>query len=674
MDKKKEFAKSKKKKKFAFSNATKGKKIADSNEPIIKGTLMKHKKGFGFVVPEEETDNDIFISKDDMNNAMNGDTVSVRVTGSGTGTDKREGIIETIVKRNITEIVGTFDSSSNFGFVIPDDKRQNDDVFIKKKDFKGAKKGDKVVVTISKYPEKGHKAEGVISEIISRYGEIGGDIKALIRSYNLIKTFPSSVNAEATAISKKETTTEAAKRVRLSERKIITVDGADAKDLDDAISLSRLPNGNYLLGVHIADVSHYVSEGGHLDKEALKRSNSVYLIDQVIPMLPTILSNGVCSLNEKVDRLTLSIDMEINSQGKVVNHTIYESVINSSARMVYSDVSDIIENKSVDLISKYASIYEEILLMDELALVLRKKRNDRGSLDFDFDEAYITLNNEGIPISIEIAERRVANKIIEEFMLLANETVAEHFYRLEIPFVYRIHEKPALEKMEEFQTFVRGFGITLKGSPENIHPKDLSEVLKKVENQSYEHVVNTIMLRSMKKAFYGVDCEGHFGLGVKFYCHFTSPIRRYPDLMIHRIIKESIKGKLSEARIKSLRIKAIEASSIASATERKAQELEREVEKLKKAEYMSKHIGETFEGVISGVSNYGFYVELPNTIEGMVRASFLMDDYYDHDPQNYRMIGRDKHKVYALGDKITIKVKDVNIPDGEIDFTVASPL
>ncbi|MBK5262384.1 MAG: ribonuclease R [Peptostreptococcaceae bacterium] len=674
MNKKKEFVKSKKNKKIVFSNAIKEKKVTFINEPKETGTLMKHKKGFGFVVPDEETGNDIFISTDDMNNAMNGDKVSVRVTGSSTATGKREGIIENIITRNITEIVGTFDSSNNFGFVISDDKRQNDDVFIKKNDFKGAKKGDKVVVTISKYPEKGHKAEGFISEIISRYGEVGGDIKALIRSYNLIKTFPSSVNAEATAISKKETMTEAVKRLSLKDRKIITVDGADAKDLDDAISLSRLPNGNYLLGVHIADVSHYVAEGGRLDKEALKRGNSVYLIDQVIPMLPTVLSNGVCSLNEKVDRLTLSIDMEINGEGKVVNHVIYESVINSTARMVYSDVSDIIEDKSVDLISKYAYIYEEILLMDELALILRKKRVDRGSLDFDFDEAHITLNNEGIPISIEIAERRVANKIIEEFMLLANETVAEHFYHLEIPFVYRIHEKPALEKMEEFQAFIRGFGITLKGTPENIHPKALSDVLKKVENQSYENVVNTIMLRSMKKAFYGVDCEGHFGLGVKFYCHFTSPIRRYPDLMIHRIIKESLKGKLSESRIKSLKKKAIEASSIASATERKAQELEREVEKLKKAEYMSKHIGETFDGIISGVSNYGFYVELPNTIEGMVRVSFLMDDFYDHDSQNYRLIGRDKHKVYALGDKIVIKVKDVNIPDGEIDFMVVNPL
>lgn len=659
-------------KKIEFVKNKREKKVTYKGEPAVTGTLIKNKKGFGFVVPEEETGNDIFIGKEDLNNAMNGDLVSVVITGSSKTTGKREGVIDKIITRTVTEIIGTFDNSKNFGFVIPSDKKQNDDIFIKKKDFLGAKKGDKVVVTITKYPEKGHSAEGIISEIISRYGEAGGDIKALIRSYNLIKTFPSTVNAEASAIAKKEAPGDLTKRVNLRDRKIFTIDGADAKDLDDAVSLTRLANGNYLLGVHIADVSHYVTEGGPLDNEALKRGNSVYLIDQVIPMLPTVLSNGLCSLNEQVDRLTLSIDMEISGDGKVVNHTIYESVINTTARMVYTDVSDIIENKSPELITKYAHILDEIMLMDELAKILRKKRMDRGSLDFEFDEAYITLNSAGIPISIDIAERRVANKIIEEFMLLANETVAEHFYWLEIPFVYRIHEKPSLEKMEEFKAFIKGFGITLKGASENIHPKELSEVLKKVEGQSYEHVVNTIMLRSMRKAFYGVDCEGHFGLGVKFYCHFTSPIRRYPDLMIHRIMKESLHGGLNEKRVKILKKKATEAASIASTTERKAQELEREVEKLKKAEYMSKHIGETFEGVISGVSNYGFYVELPDTIEGMVKASTLMDDFYDHDAQNYRLIGRDRHKIFALGDKITIKVKGVNVPDGEIDFTVVS--
>ena len=664
MSKKIEFVKNKREKKsLPF-------KAPAKTGPLVTGTLMKHKKGFGFVVPEDEAGNDVFIGKDDINDAMNGDKVSVRILGTSKKTEKREGAIEEILARGVKEIVGTFDSSKSFGFVIPDNKRQNDDVFIKRKDFAGAKKGDKVVVTITKYPEKGNSAEGIISEIISRCGEAGGDIKALIRAYDLIKTFPSKVNAEATAMSKQEPEEEEVRRTSLRDRKTITIDGAHAKDLDDAVSLERLANGNFLLGVHIADVSHYIKEGGPLDKEAMKRGNSVYLIDQVIPMLPPVLSNGVCSLNEKVDRLTLSIDMEINGEGEVVAHHIFESIINTRARMVYTDVSDIIENHSVDLISKYAEIYDEILEMDRLAKILRKKRMARGSLDFDFDEAYITLNEEGLPVSIEIAERRVANKIIEEFMLLANETVAEHFFWLEVPFIYRIHEKPSLEKIDEFKAFIRGFGLTLKGASENIHPKALSEVLKSVEGQSYEHVVNTIMLRSMRKAFYGIDCEGHFGLGVKYYCHFTSPIRRYPDLMIHRIIKEAIQGKLSEGRMKSLKKKAMDAAEIASATERKAQELERDVEKLKKAEFMSGHLGETFEGIISGVSNYGFYVELPNTVEGMVKASTLMDDFYDFDPPNYRLIGRNTNKIYGLGDKITIKVKNVSIQDGEIDFTV----
>lgn len=667
MNKKKEFVKHKEKKRTSTG-------VGIKNAPVVIGTLMKNRKGFGFVVPEEGTGNDIFIGRNDLHDAMNGDRVSVRVLGESPVTGKREGVIEIILKRAITEIIGTFDSSKTYGFVIPDDKRLNDDVFIKKKDFMGARKGDKVVVTITRYPEKGKSAEGNITEIISRYGEAGGDIKALIRSYQLVKTFPSRVNAEATVMSRKETNEEISKRRDIRDRKIITIDGADAKDLDDAISLSRLPDGNYLLGVHIADVSHYVTEGGFLDKEALKRGTSVYLIDQVIPMLPPVLSNGVCSLNEKTDRLTLSIDMEIDRQGKVVSHQIYESVIHSHARMVYTDVSDILEKNAVDLISKYSDIYDEILLMDELAKILRGKRTERGSLDFDFDEAYITLDDQGIPISIDIAERRVANKIIEEFMLLANETIAEHFYWMELPFIYRIHEKPAMEKIDEFKVFLKGFGITLKGASENIHPKALSEVLNSVEGQSYEHVVNTIMLRSMRKAFYGIDCEGHFGLGVKFYCHFTSPIRRYPDLMIHRIIKESLKGQLNEKRIKVLKKKAQEAAEIASSTERKAQELERDVEKLKKAEYISKHIGETFEGIISGVSNYGFYVELPNTIEGMVKATDLRDDFYEFEPQMYRLVGTRNRKIYALGDKVQVTVKNVSIQDGEIDFIIASQI
>lgn len=646
----------------------KGKK---RKEEIITGVLSKHKKGFGFVIPESGDGGDIFISPPAINGAMNGDTVRVMLLPPEETTRSREGIIREVVTRAAEEIVGTFEKSKRFGFVVADDRRFNDDIFVLKKDFNGARAGDKVVVKIMKYPDQSNSAEGRIEEIISRCGEAGGDIKALIRQYRLTQEFSDKVEAETKKITLKISEEEISRRTDLRERTIITMDGADAKDLDDAVSVERLENGNYLLGVHIADVSHYVREGSQLDKEALKRGNSVYLIDQVIPMLPKLLSNGICSLNPKVDRLTLSVSMEIDGKGKVVNHDVYESVIHSNARMVYSDVSDMLEHNDKELIQEYKDIYQDILLMDELAKILRKARDNRGSLDFDFDEAYITLNDQGIPTSVETAERRVANRIIEEFMLIANETIAEHFYWMEVPFVYRVHESPSLEKIEEFKRFIRSFGLMLKGNPEHIHPKALNEIINSVEGKPEEHVVNTVMLRSMKKAFYGTECEGHFGLGVKYYCHFTSPIRRYPDLIIHRIIKEAIHGKLDAKRIKSLKKRTEKAADTSSATERQALELEREVEKLKKAEYMTYHVGEIYDGIISGVANFGFFVEIENTIEGMVRVDYLSDDYYDYEATKYRLIGRRTNKIYALGDKVTIKVHSVELQDREINFTIA---
>lgn len=647
------------------------KKIGHKKVKIVEGVLSKHKKGFGFVIPESDTEGDIFISPSSMGGAMNGDTVEVRLLPPGESERTREGVIQGIRKRAVSEVVGTFEKSKRFGFVVPDDKKLNDDIFVLKKDFNGAQTGDKVVVNITQYPDKGNSAEGKINEIISRRGEAKADIKALIRQYNLTQEFPDKVAAEAKKISQKISASEIGKRRDLRDEIIVTIDGADAKDLDDAVSVKKLENGNYLLGVHIADVSHYVTDGSQLDKEALKRGNSVYLIDQVIPMLPEALSNGICSLNPMVDRLTLSINMEINQKGKAINHEIFESVIRSKARLVYSDVSDILEHQAIDLISKYTEIMPNILLMDELAKILRKSREDRGSLDFDFDEAYITLNEKGIPINVETAERRVANRIIEEFMLIANETIAEHFFWMETPFVYRIHETPSLEKIEEFKRFISSFGLTLKGNPDNIHPKALNEILSKVEGKPEEHVVNTVMLRSMKKAFYGTSCDGHFGLGVKYYCHFTSPIRRYPDLIIHRIIKEVIHGTLDLKKMKSLKRKTEKAALTSSGTERQAQELEREVEKLKKAEFMSYHVGEIHEGIISGVASFGFFVEIENTIEGMVRVDYLNDDYYDYEASKYRLIGRRTNKIYALGDKVTIKVHSVDIPAREINFTVS---
>ena len=631
---------------------------------------MKTKKGFGFVVPEKEDMKDIFISRNNLSGAMHGDIVEVLVHPEDFdfmhGSDSGE--IVKILKRAHFEIVGTFEKSKKSGFVVPDNRKLHEEIFIARKDFNGAQRGDKVVAKIVKYPDKEYGADGKIIEIIGRSGEPGSDIKALIRQYNLIEAFPSKATAESKSVIKKPY--DISQRVDLRDKVIFTIDGADAKDLDDAVSIKKNQNGNYVLGVHIADVSFYVTEDSALDKEAFKRGNSVYLIDQVIPMLPKALSNGICSLSKGEDRLTLSIDMEITPKGEIINHKIYESLIRSCERMVYTDVSDMLENKNANLIEKYDNIYQEILLMDELASILKKRRNERGSLDFDLDEAYISLDAMGKAESVGVAERRIANRIIEEFMLAANETVAERFYWLDTPFVYRVHEKPSLDRMEEFKVFIKNFGLILKGNTENIHSRALSDLLNQIEGKAYENVVNTVMLRSMKKALYSTDCEGHFGLGLKYYCHFTSPIRRYPDLIIHRIIKESLARPLEKKRIKSLKKKTAEAAETSSITERRALELEREVEKMKKTEYMSYHIGEVFEGVISGVTSYGLYVGLPNTIEGMVRIDSIDDDYYDFEPQKYRIIGRRKNKIFSLGDKIKIVVKSADVTERQIDFVI----
>lgn len=636
--------------------------------------MSKHKRGFGFVLAEDGGE-DIYISARGMYGAMDGDTVEVDLIPPPLWGSSREGIIVKILKRNTAEVVGTFEKSKRFGFVVPDGKKGGEDIFVRRKDFSGAQRGDKVVVQITRYPDKENSAEGKITEIISRNGQPGGDIKALTRSFGLRDTFPSRANAEAKAVSKEGVTRQDLKGRRdLRDKTIITIDGADSKDFDDAVSVERLSGGNYLLGVHIADVAHYVKADGFLDREAMKRGNSVYLIDQVVPMLPKRLSNGICSLNPDEDRLTLSVDMEITPQGEVVSHDIYESVIHSKARMVYSDVSDMLENNDLELIRRYRDIFEDILIMDKLAKLLREKREARGSLDFDFDEAYITLDRQGIPVSVDIAERRTANRMIEEFMLLANETVAEHFFWMELPFIYRVHEAPAPEKMDELRTFLRGFGLTLKGASDSIHPKTLNSILEAVSGKSYENVVNTVMLRSMRKAFYGTECQGHFGLALKYYCHFTSPIRRYPDLCIHRIIKAAISGNLDAKALKKFRAKTQEAAEIASATERQAIELEREVEKMKKAEYMAGHIGETYDGIISGVTGFGIYVQLENTVEGMIRLDSLRDDYYIYEAEKYRVMGERTHRIYMLGQRVRIVMASVNIENREINFELAEQL
>lgn len=635
---------------------------------VLTGILSKHRQGFGFVKCDE-LEKDIFISAGSMKGAMNGDEVEVDLIPEYLWKNSPEGIITRIINRKTTEVVGTFQKSKKFGFVVPESRKSFDDVFVRKKDFSGAQRGDKVVVQITKYPDKYNSAEGKITEVICRNGQPGGDIKALARTYDMRETFPSRVNAEAKAMKKQGIRkSDLDGRKDLRGKKIFTIDGADSKDFDDAVSIERLDNGNFLLGVHIADVSHYVEEGGPLDKEALKRGTSVYLIDQVIPMLPKALSNDICSLNPGVDRLTLSVDMEVTPDGEIVRHEIYESVIRSVERLIYDEISDLIENDDKEISGRYAHIKDELLMMNELALKLRKKREASGSLDFDLDEANIVLDERGIPERIELADRRSANKLIEEFMLLANQTVAEHFYWMELPFVYRVHEKPESDKIEQLKVFLRSFGINLKGSGDSIHPRAVSSVLNQVKGQTCENVVSSVTLRSMQKAYYSTMCDGHFGLSMKYYCHFTSPIRRYPDLMIHRIIKSVIKNEMSMKKIKHFRKKADEAAEQSSIMERKAIEVEREVEKLKKSEYMSYHIGERFDAVISGVTHYGIYAELDNTIEGMIRVDDLYDDYYDYHAEKYALIGRHTNKVYKLGDKIEIIVDDVNRERREINF------
>jgi ribonuclease R len=623
--------------------------VAGSGE-ILTGVLEKHPKGFGFVRQEEG--GDIFIARSNMLGAMNGDLVEADLLPPYLWTRSKEGIVTKILQRNTVEVVGTFQKNKKFGFVVADDKKMQDDIFIKKDFFRSAQNGDKVVAKITQYPDKVHSAEGKITEIIARNGQTGSDVLSMIRAAGLLETFPSRCNAEAKARSKEEITAEVLDgRMDLRGKNIITIDGPTAKDLDDAVSVDILPDGNYLLGVHIADVSHFVEEDGYLDREALKRGTSVYLLNRVVPMLPKVLSNGVCSLNEGEDRLTLSCFMEIDSSGNVVSHEIRESVIRSGARMVYDDVSDILENEDEELIRKYAFLYDDLKKMGELAVILRHKRKQQGSLDFDIPEAEIVLDANENPVEIRPAERRTANRMIEEFMLAANETVAEHFYWMQYPFLYRVHEKPDPEKMMDLKAYLMNFGIHLKGSVDNINPKTLADIIAQIEDEPYEAVVNRVMLRTMKKAYYSTECDGHFGLAFRYYCHFTSPIRRYPDLFIHRVIKKSIGGRMTEGKLEKYRADALNAADISSRTERQAQELEREVDKLKKCQFMLQHIGEEFDGILSGVTDFGVYVELPNSVEGMAFA-------------------RDLRRPYQLGQLVRIRVLDAKPAERQIDFEI----
>lgn len=639
---------------------------------LIRGRLQTHPKGFGFLIPDDKDHPDVYIHANDMMSAMNGDTVLVRVTSKGSAGGKLEGEVVRIVTRANTEVVGTFQSFESYGFVIPDDKRIVKDIFVPQEVMKGAVEGQKVVVKIVKYPEGRSLAQGEVIEILGHKNDPGVDILSIIRKHGLPEAFPPDVMAEAEQIPDKITEQDLVGRrdLRDSGKRIVTIDGEDAKDLDDAVHVERLPNGGYRLGVHIADVGYYVKEKSKLDQEAYNRGCSVYLVDRVIPMLPHRLSNGICSLNPKVDRLTLSCEMEFDDKARLVKHDIFTSVIRTVERMTYTNVRKILTEEDPELMERYKDLVDDFRLMEELAMKLRAARMARGAIDFDFQEAKVIVDENGKPVDIVKRERSVAEQIIEEFMLAANETVAEHFFWLKVPFLYRIHEDPDSEKMMNFIQFISNFGYVVRGKGNRVHPRALQTLLEEIKDTREETVISTMMLRSMKQAKYDPESQGHFGLAAEFYTHFTSPIRRYPDLVIHRIIREVIEngGQLSDAREEYLASRMQDIADQSSERERVAVEAERDTEALKKAEFMLDKIGEEFTGIISSVTSFGMFVELDNTVEGLIRLSYMTDDYYHfHEPQ-MALIGERTSKIYRIGDEVRVRVLRVNMDEHTIDF------
>ena len=652
----------------------KGRVMSPNKMGLFVGKFVAHRKGYGFVESDEEFTQDLFIPKDDINGALHNDRVMAEIVTPATEDKRAEGKVIKIIKREVTRVVGLFQENKSFGFVVPDDKKFNQDIFIPKRGFNGAKNDDKVVCEITLWPQENRKPEGKIIEVLGKKGERGVEIDSIIRAHGLPEEFPKKVIDEANYVSSQDLEDEIARRLDLRHLDIFTIDGEDAKDLDDAISIEVLPNGNYKLGVHIADVTHYVREKSKLDKEALKRATSVYLVDKVIPMLPKQLSNGVCSLNPFEDKLTLSCIMEIDENGKVVNSEIAETVINSKARMTYTEVSDILEKDDEKLKQTFAKQVEDFKKAEKLARILMKRRERRGAIDFDFPEAKIILNREGKVVDIKCYERRISNKMIEEFMLVANETVAEHFYWLQLPFVYRIHETPSAEKMEDLNKFIATFGYHIKGDLEDVHPKEIQSLVEKIKGTKEEESISTIALRSMKQAKYSPQCIGHFGLAAKYYCHFTSPIRRYPDLQIHRIIKEQLNNKLNNKRQEQLSHIVEYASTQSSERERAAELAERDVHDFYKACYMADKVGQEFDGVVSSVTSFGMFVELENTVEGLIRLANMRDDYYIYNQETYTIMGERSHKTFKIGDTVRIKVDNVNVDFREIDFVLISKL
>ena len=665
---------------YKIQCSKKGKYMLIDETAYKTGVLRLNAKGFGFV-KVEDSEEEIFIPKKYISNALNEDTVLVEITDSNAkDAEHQEGKIIKILKHEKNIVVGTFENSRNFGFVVPDDIKYGTDIFISKKNFGKAKNNQKVVVQITKFAGQGKKAEGKIIEVLGNKDQAGIDMLSLIKEYNLPYEFPEPVLKEAKSIENKIDTSDIGNRLDLRDKEIFTIDGEDAKDLDDAIYVEKKENGNYILGVHIADVSNYVRENTNLDREAIIRGTSVYMMDRVIPMLPVELSNGICSLNEGQDRYALSVIMEINNKGQVVSSDIRKTVIKVTKRMCYTDVYNILNylnnDKKAEFYKDNFTIYEKYFnhfyLMQELALILKNKRVKDGSLDLDVPESKIILDENGVAIDVKKYEITFANEIIEQFMLIANETVAEKFYWLEAPFIYRVHPVPDYDKIEELNKFLCNLGYKIKCNKDNIHPKSFAEVLDKVKGKPEERVVSNLILRTLKIAQYESSNEGHFGIASKYYCHFTSPIRRYPDLFIHRIISKYIECNynLSEKQIETYMEEATKYAKSSSEREKVAQKVERDSVDVKKAEYMQNKIGKEYDGIISNVTNFGIFVELENTIEGLIRFENLGNEYFIYDEDYKRLIGEASGKMYKIGDSIHIRVIEANKELRRISFEV----
>lgn len=636
---------------------------------LLRGKLHAHAKGFGFLHTEDKELPDIYIHANDMNGAMNGDIVLGRITAKSAAGGRLEGEVVRIVTRAVTQLVGTFQSFESYAFVIADDKRITKDIFIPQESFHGAVTGQKVVVELVTYPEGRAAAEGRVIEILGHKDDPGVDILSIIRKYQLPESFPEAVMEEAMQVPDSIQESDLAGRRDLRDKLIVTIDGEDAKDLDDAVNVVKLPNGHYVLGVHIADVGYYVRENSELDREAYNRGTSVYLVDRVIPMLPHRLSNGICSLNPRVDRLALSCEMEFDASAQLVRHDIFSSVIRTTERMTYTNVRKLLQGEDEEITERYRDYVDFFKGMEELALKLRARRMRRGAIDFDFEEAKIIVDEEGKPTDIVKRERSIAEQIIEEFMLAANETVAEHFHWMKVPFLYRVHENPDGDKLQHFLEFITNFGYVVKGKGNTIHPRALQTLLEEIRGVKEERIISTVMLRSMKQARYDANSLGHFGLAAEFYSHFTSPIRRYPDLVIHRVIRELLlNGSLSEQRHEYLSGRMEDIAKQSSERERLAADAERDTESLKKAQYMLDKVGEEFDGIISNVTNFGIFIELDNTVEGLVRLSDLHDDYYHYHELQHALIGERTSTIFRIGDEVRVKVARVNLDETNIDF------